>query len=299
MSPYSVAYPTAYSLLLPVASTSEPNLFEIAISRLPRIRAWRFSSVTSPASAGEQRRERVQVGGEHLVDREHVEPDPEPVGHLAAASSRLSGEENGDGIASARTALGPSASPASVGDERRVDPAREPEHDLRGTRSCGRSRGGRAPGRGRPPPGRPGHARVAPARRSGRATRRRRRRPAASSSNIAARCASVPSGATTIAPAVEHQLVLAADRVHVHDPRAGLAGAVAADLEALARLAAVVRRAVDVQDDRRVPPRVVGPRRPGAPRVLAHRQPERRRRRAGSAQAASPGTNVRASSNTP
>src|SRR5438034_8469492 len=32
-SPYRVEYPTAISLLLPVARTSDPNLFEMAISR--------------------------------------------------------------------------------------------------------------------------------------------------------------------------------------------------------------------------------------------------------------------------
>jgi hypothetical protein len=32
---------------LPVVSTSQPNLFDSAISRLPRMRAWMFSSVMS------------------------------------------------------------------------------------------------------------------------------------------------------------------------------------------------------------------------------------------------------------
>ena len=36
----------AISLLLPVVSTSQPNLFEIAIRMLPRMRAWTFSSAT-------------------------------------------------------------------------------------------------------------------------------------------------------------------------------------------------------------------------------------------------------------
>ena len=47
MSPYSVQYPTASSLLLPVVSSSAPNLFESAIRTPPRTRAWMFSSVTS------------------------------------------------------------------------------------------------------------------------------------------------------------------------------------------------------------------------------------------------------------
>ena len=46
MSPYSVAYPTAISDLLPVATTMPPNLFDNAIRMAPRIRAWRFSSAT-------------------------------------------------------------------------------------------------------------------------------------------------------------------------------------------------------------------------------------------------------------
>ena len=33
--------------MFPVATTSQPNLFESAISRTPRMRAWRFSSVRS------------------------------------------------------------------------------------------------------------------------------------------------------------------------------------------------------------------------------------------------------------
>ena len=50
MSPYSVAYPMASSLLLPVVSTSQPYLFEMAISTLPLTRACTFSSAT-PGSA--------------------------------------------------------------------------------------------------------------------------------------------------------------------------------------------------------------------------------------------------------
>jgi hypothetical protein len=46
-SPYNVAYPTESSDLFPVATTSQPNLFESAISSTPRIRACRFSSAMS------------------------------------------------------------------------------------------------------------------------------------------------------------------------------------------------------------------------------------------------------------
>src|SRR5438270_3731101 len=44
MSPYSVEYPVAISLLFPVVNTRWPNLFDSAINIVPRIRAWRFSS---------------------------------------------------------------------------------------------------------------------------------------------------------------------------------------------------------------------------------------------------------------
>ncbi len=76
------------------------------------------------------------------------------------------------------------------------------------------------------------------------------------------------------AASVEDELVLSSHGVHVDDPRVRLEGAVAADLDTLARLAAVVRRAVDVQDHRSLPPRVRVERRPGCPRVLAHGQAE-------------------------
>ena len=39
-----VAYPVAISLLLPVVSTSQPNLLESAMIRLPLIRDCMFSS---------------------------------------------------------------------------------------------------------------------------------------------------------------------------------------------------------------------------------------------------------------
>src|ERR1700722_21006284 len=55
ISPYSVQYPTDISLLLPVVKTSEPNLFDRAISNAPRIRACRFSSANptgDPANNG-------------------------------------------------------------------------------------------------------------------------------------------------------------------------------------------------------------------------------------------------------
>ena len=42
-----VKYPTAISLLLPVVSTIQPNLFDSAINVVPRTRLCKFSSVRS------------------------------------------------------------------------------------------------------------------------------------------------------------------------------------------------------------------------------------------------------------
>ena len=61
MSPYSVAYPTAISDLLPVVRTIEPNLFESAISSVPRMRAWMFSSVEVFGTALELASERART----------------------------------------------------------------------------------------------------------------------------------------------------------------------------------------------------------------------------------------------
>src|SRR5665213_3647036 len=49
-SPYSVEYPVAISLLFPVVSTIHPWAFDSAMSSTPRMRLWRFSSV-SPSGA--------------------------------------------------------------------------------------------------------------------------------------------------------------------------------------------------------------------------------------------------------
>src|SRR5204862_4706811 len=78
--------------------------------------------------------------------------------------------------------------------------------------------------------------------------------------------------------AVEHQLVLPADQVHVHDPRAGVPSSGPADLEALGALAPVVRRGVDVRNDLHAAVAILLPQTPGPPRVLAHRDAEVRAR---------------------
>jgi len=50
-SPYSVEYPVASSLLLPVVSTIQPRALDTAIRTTPRIRDCRFSSVRPVGSA--------------------------------------------------------------------------------------------------------------------------------------------------------------------------------------------------------------------------------------------------------
>ena len=81
--------------------------------RLPRIRAWRFSSATPSRRSGEQIGERLAYASK--------------ISSIATVSSRIPrrsatsiasvtdpGLEYGDGIARARTASGPRASAASV-----------------------------------------------------------------------------------------------------------------------------------------------------------------------------------------
>ena len=72
--------------------------------------------------------------------------------------------------------------------------------------------------------------------------------------------------------AIEDELVLAPDRVHVHDPRAGFPRTSRAHVEALRALAAVVRRAVDVDDHLGSTGVVPVERRSRGPCVLAHGQ---------------------------
>src|SRR5271154_1464060 len=55
ISPYNVQYPVDISLLFPVVNTSAPNLFDSAISSVPRIRGCKFSSASPngvPANRG-------------------------------------------------------------------------------------------------------------------------------------------------------------------------------------------------------------------------------------------------------
>ena len=91
ISPYSVQYPTASSLLLPVVSTSAPVLFESAISVTPRSRDCRFSSVTSgarPANSGASSFEKPFV---HAADGNHSKRIPSCRRHLARVGHAVIG----------------------------------------------------------------------------------------------------------------------------------------------------------------------------------------------------------------
>ncbi len=54
-----------------------PRRFESAISTAPRTRAWTFSSVASERTAAEHRRQHVEIGLEHRVDRNDLVTDAE------------------------------------------------------------------------------------------------------------------------------------------------------------------------------------------------------------------------------
>ena len=86
----------------------------------------------------------------------------------------------------------------------------------------------------------------------------------------------LPLGRDHHRPAVEHQLILSADRVHVHDPRAGLGGSRPAHVQSLGDLVPVIRRAVDVGDDFHLFHGIVVPWLPRLPGVLAYADPQRR-----------------------
>ncbi len=82
-------------------------------------------------------------------------------------------------------------------------------------------------------------------------------------------------GSDEHAPAVEYELVLPADGVHVHDPRPCLDRPCRADVEPLGGLPPVVGGAVDVHDEGNVRVSVRGERRSGRPCVFADRDAER------------------------
>ena len=114
----------AISLLFPVVSTIHPRAFESAMSRTPRIRHWRFSSV-SPAGC---RRVGVEAVGER------------PVGRLDGAVSRsiprLAASASASVTEPSRVArrhghpvhvAGTHGVDGDRGDQRGVDAARQPD----------------------------------------------------------------------------------------------------------------------------------------------------------------------------
>ena len=243
------------------------------------MRACRFSSATSSSVPANRSGERPSVRVEDVRDRHDVDPTPEPSGALHRVLDALGRRvlrrhgEQADGLGTQRVG-------GERRDQRRVDPPGHPDHDLaepvlahvvaeaEHQRPVDLLRTGR-------PVGCAGRRR--PVRRRRRPDRRRTTR---SSSNIARARHDLAVGGDDHRAAVEHELVLAADGVHVDDPRAGLTRASAGDLQSLLALAVVIRRAVDVQDDPRTCARVLVERRVAVPRVLADREAELRRRQA-------------------
>ncbi len=238
------------------------------------MRACRFSSATSCLGPGEQAGERPAIRLEHVRDRHRVDPHAQATGALDRVLRAL-----GRGVLGRHreqaNGFGTQGVGGERGDQRRVDPAGHPDHDLaepvlahvvaeaQHQRSVDLLRPGRPGGLLRPGDER----RTRRHRASGTSTNTR------SSSNIAPRATTVAVGRDDHRAAVEHELVLAADGVHVDEPRAGLTRAIAADLQPFLALAVVIRRAVDVQDDagacgrtrRTARRRATRPRRPTGP----------------------------------
>ena len=226
------------------------------------MRAWRFSAAR-PSTAS-QVGELLLVGSEDVGDRNGFEPDAEAARHILgighAARARVhAGHRQGV------HRIGPEGIHRDHGHERRVDATGEPEHHLTEAvlaHVVARAEHERAihllglGGPGRPLLG--GEAVVVdlddqevfvePRGATGdRAIRRHDQRSS-----------------------VEHELVLPADGVDVDDPGAGLGGTRPQDVGALLHLAAVERRPVEVDDDRRAD--VAVERWARLPGVLADRQ---------------------------
>ena len=100
------------SLLLPVVRTSAPNLFEMDMRRLPRIRDCRFSSASPNVRPYKEWRKNRLGLIEDLMDRQQLEPDAEV---LARAHGRRQSdplEEYSLGMPMPITFSAPSASTA-------------------------------------------------------------------------------------------------------------------------------------------------------------------------------------------
>jgi hypothetical protein len=115
--------------LVPVATTSQPNLFDSAISRTPRTRACRFSSAGRPRAPRSSR----PATPSKAFTISPIGSSRKSVPRLSAsrrASPRVASEEYRDGIETQWTRSAPSASTAERGCERGVDPARDADHDV-------------------------------------------------------------------------------------------------------------------------------------------------------------------------
>ena len=205
------------------------------MSSRPRMRACRFSSVTSRGAPGEDRRERC-LGGAPRPSRSAACRARMPSSRAdSSASSMLAALVNRDGSRTPRHASGAERVHRHRGGQRRVDAARHAEHDARETVLAARSRAARAPSRGRPPGSR-GSSRHAVAALAAQA--RRRRAPSASSTSVSVQNgsahASAPSALIDERPAVEDELVLPADLVDVGERQPGLGDAVARQVAAAA-----------------------------------------------------------------
>ena len=106
-----VAKPVAISLLLPVASTSQPNLFDRAMSVTPRTRDCRFSSARSsgrPSNEGRSMSRKAEWAGSMGITRKSMPR----ASARAVASSRDPSLEYRDGIDTPCTCSAPKASAA-------------------------------------------------------------------------------------------------------------------------------------------------------------------------------------------
>ena len=232
------------------------------------MRACRFSSVTSSARAGEELGERVAVGIEHARDLDGVEAHPEPTGavhRVLDALRRAEGRRHRD----AAHRVGPQRVDRERCGDRGVDAAGQPEHSL--MEAVLPDVVPEAEHQ-RPPDlfgvvGRPLRARVGE---RGIAVQVDDQQVLAEHRGSVAHRA---VGRDHHRAAIEHELVLASDRVHVRDPGAGATRPRGQDLGALGGLASVVWRTVDVQDQRQA--RVARERLGVVPGVLAHRQTDR------------------------
>ena len=119
----------AISLLLPVVSTSQPNLFDIAIRMVPRTRAWRFSSArpgSSPANGSAS----MPRNAECASSMGTVNARIPRLAARVSASVTLPSLENREGIRTPGHVLGAEGVDGDGGHQRGVDPTGEPDEHV-------------------------------------------------------------------------------------------------------------------------------------------------------------------------